>query len=93
VADAKGRRYTLHLFDCSNHRPMMSVEISWLGQYCPFPRAILWHANATSAKEIGSSSNGIKLSPNAWCINMLRVSRQELRELVRAVDGGMTAWN
>jgi hypothetical protein len=35
--------------------------------------------------------NGIKLSPNVWCINMLWVSRQELRELVRAVDGGMTA--
>jgi hypothetical protein len=41
----------------------------------------------------GSWPNGMKLSPNIQCINMLRVSHQELRELVRVVDGGMTAWD
>jgi hypothetical protein len=35
----------------------------------------------------------MKLSPNIQGINMLRVSHQELRELVRVVDGGMTAWD
>jgi 3-mercaptopyruvate sulfurtransferase SseA len=34
----------------------------------------------------------MKLSPNIRCINVLRVSRHELRSLVRAIDGGMTAW-
>jgi hypothetical protein len=41
----------------------------------------------------GFQANGMKLSPTIQCINMLRVSHQELRELVRVVDGGMTAWD
>jgi hypothetical protein len=38
----------------------------------------------------GSEANGIKLSLNVRYINMLRVSRPELRELIRAMHGGMT---
>jgi hypothetical protein len=41
----------------------------------------------------GQEPNGMKLSPNIRCINVLRVSRHELRSLVRAMDGGMTAWD
>jgi hypothetical protein len=34
----------------------------------------------------GSCPNGIKLSPNIRCINMLRVSQHEVRSSVRAMQ-------
>jgi hypothetical protein len=41
----------------------------------------------------GSYANGMKLSPNVRCINTLQVSGRALRSLVRAMHGGMTAWD
>jgi Kef-type K+ transport system membrane component KefB len=41
----------------------------------------------------GSWPNGMKLSRNVRCINVLWVSRHELRSLVRAIHSGMTAWD
>jgi hypothetical protein len=42
--------------------------------------------------EASSELNGIELSPTVRWIDTLRVSRPELRSLVKAMHDGMTAW-
>jgi hypothetical protein len=51
MIEEKEHRYSLHMFDRTNHRPMMSVEISCFGHHCTFPRVILWHAKAKRIAE------------------------------------------
>jgi hypothetical protein len=60
MVDEKEHRYSLHMFDRTNHRPMMSVEISCLGNHCTFLRVILWHAKA---KRIAEAVAQILLDP------------------------------
>jgi hypothetical protein len=51
MADDAERRYALHVFDRTHHRPLLSVEISCRGGHYTFPQAILWHAKAKRLTE------------------------------------------
>ena len=57
--------------------------------FTPLPSA----SPKTTKTPFGSYANGMKLSPNVRCINTLQVSGRALRSLVRAMHGGMTAWD